>query len=273
MVLKRIDRMTLLMLGSGGFYPSSERETSCYILTDEERLLIFDCGTGLARIGSLIERLDFGHRHHIQIFLSHYHLDHSIGVTWLPGLLTQPTTVHYPQAPAVSAQGEEGLRALTSPPLFALPFADFPDSIGFEPIDAATALEIGDWSVTFLSQEHAGGSVGFRVNDSFAYVTDTDIGGSPEHVAFLEGVDVALVDSMYDTDDHDALVTTGEPVEHGSSRGVAAVASEAGVDRPVLVHLNPRYDSGRLDRMCKEAQEVLPSCTLGTDGFEFELGE
>ncbi|MGN6547595.1 MAG: MBL fold metallo-hydrolase, partial [Aureliella sp.] len=70
--------MKLHCLGTTGYHPSSTRQTACYYLP--ELSLVLDAGTGI--IG-LTNQLRAEPRESLDIFLSHAHLDHIIGLTFL----------------------------------------------------------------------------------------------------------------------------------------------------------------------------------------------
>jgi len=76
--------------------PQDDRATTSLALRFPETLFVFDAGTGLARLGTgpYVRLLPPGDRP-IHIFLSHLHLDHTVGLTFLPGLWSNPTVVHF----------------------------------------------------------------------------------------------------------------------------------------------------------------------------------
>src|SRR5689334_3837396 len=82
--------MKLILLGTGGYFPTSRRHTACVMLPEVG--IVLDAGSGMCRIGRYLKagRLD--------IFLTHAHLDHISGLTHLVNLIPpkvlQHTTVH-----------------------------------------------------------------------------------------------------------------------------------------------------------------------------------
>ena len=82
--------MKLILLGTGGYFPTSRRHTACLMLPEVG--VVLDAGSGMCRIGRHLqtEQLD--------IFLSHAHLDHISGLTYLvnlvPANVLARTTVH-----------------------------------------------------------------------------------------------------------------------------------------------------------------------------------
>src|SRR4028119_643953 len=71
--------MRVEFLGTAGFHPNSQRQTSGVLLPDvaSESAFLLDAGTGTFRlIGRDLPP-------HLHIFLSHAHLDHTAGLTFL----------------------------------------------------------------------------------------------------------------------------------------------------------------------------------------------
>ncbi|HEX5471716.1 MAG TPA: hypothetical protein VFW73_07500 [Lacipirellulaceae bacterium] len=65
--------MKLVLLGTGGYFPTSRRQTACLMLP--EIGVVLDAGSGICRIGKYL-RTDY-----LEIFLTHAHLDHIAGLT------------------------------------------------------------------------------------------------------------------------------------------------------------------------------------------------
>ena len=259
-------------LGVGGYIPTPLRNTSCYLVKSGDQAVIFDLGTGFgalavepgAHLLHGVSKLD--------IVFSHYHLDHFVGLTWLPKIWPQNATLHMPTTPSVEFKPHAAIRRLSAPPLFALQFEDYPGQYIVKPIETAK-LSIGNLTMSCIRQDHAGGSVGFRLGDAFAYITDTDSTDSQMHVDFLRGVDLALVDAMYDQQTYQELTSPTEPrADHGYSAGVAHLAKAAGVNRVGLVHISPDYDEARTQKLLGEAVQAFSECFLPIEGIALAAG-
>ena len=70
--------MRMTVLGSGGWIPTSSRQTSCYLITSGTEALILDAGTGFGALHidpSLLDGVET-----VTVALSHFHLDHVTGL-------------------------------------------------------------------------------------------------------------------------------------------------------------------------------------------------
>jgi len=124
---------------------------------------------------------------------------------------------------------------------------------------------VGNFTIRVMRQRHSGGSIGFRVEDRFAYITDTD--PDENHVSFLRGVQVAFMDAMYDSDDYKAAANQpGHKADHGSHLGVSSIAKQSGVSRLGLIHINPSYSESRCQAMIAESVRIFPSTFVPDEG-------
>ena len=245
---------TLHLLGTGGYHPTEQRHTPCLMLP--EAGIVLDAGTAFFRVRELIatDRLD--------IFLSHAHLDHCCGLTFLIDVLwkkdVREVVLH------ARPQDLDAVRTgLFDSPLFPVSF----DHV-VRPIEQSLAL--GGWTVRHREQEHPGGSLGFRLDNerrSIAYVTDTTANaGASDSIEFVRGVDV-LIHECYFSDEYAALARRSG---HSTVTEVAGLAAAAGVGRLVLVHVNPLAGSADIDRLAEVARRIFPATTIGLDGMTIE---
>jgi ribonuclease BN (tRNA processing enzyme) len=262
--------MRLVLLGTAGYHPSERRHTPCLLLPDCGVML--DAGTAVFRAGEYLVRPE------LDIFISHAHLDHVVGLTFLYSVL------HVHPLERITLHGlPECLRAveehLFSESLFPAkpPFELMALAEGDRPIIASKKSGqspkaftlVGDGKLTYFPLEHRGPSIGFRLEwpgHSMAYVTDTT---ADEHAAYVEavrGVDLLVHECFF----NDAQAEWSRKVGHSNTTPVAQVARRAGVKRLVLVHLNPvsqDADPVGLD----VARAIFPNTILGEDRMELEF--
>jgi len=244
--------MHVEFLGTGGYHPNERRHTACILLP--ELGVMFDAGTSVFRVPARLQTSE------LSIFLSHAHLDHIAGLTFLLPLVLdgrldrcrvygRPETLH-----AVRTH------------LFAE--AVFPVEPEFEYVELPEQVAVSREGVLrHCPLKHPGASRGFRIDwpdRSLAYITDTVADGS--YREFVRGVDLLIHECYFPDSQASFAVQTG----HSHTTPVAELARDAGVGRMVLVHIDPLDDSDDpLD--LPKARAIFPNTELAEDGLILEL--
>ncbi len=230
--------MQLHCLGTAGYHPNETRHTSCYFLPESG--LVLDAGTGMFRLPSLIQTDT------IDILLSHAHLDHIVGLTFLLGIVYQRPVER------VRVWGEaEKLAAVQNLLVNECIFpAQLP--VTWHAIDANQALgehlslDIAGARVTWRPQTHPGGSVAYRIDwpsptpgsareRSLVYATDTTGATDPEILRWMHGADVLLHECNFHDHQRDWAVKTG----HSYPERVAEVSRCVQPLQVFLTHISP----------------------------------
>lgn len=246
--------MRLILLGTTGYHPNDRRHTPCLLLP--ECGLMLDAGTSTYRAGEYLKTPE------LDIFLTHAHLDHVVGLTFLFSVMAvhplQRITLH--ALPDKLAAVDEHL------------FSDalFPTRPPFElrPLEESFMLA-GGGRMTHFPLEHAGGSIGYRLDwpgHSMAYVTDTTADPDAAYVEKLRGVDLLIHECNYSDSQAELARTLG----HSNTTPVAQVARKACAKRLVLVHIDPLStadDPIGLDT----ARAIFPNTIIGEDRMELEF--
>lgn len=260
--------LRLLPLGTNGYFPTQGRQTMSFLLRGSEVALLLDAGSGVARLAEPIGREAIEGVARLDIVLTHYHLDHVVGLSYLPGLLVGKSVRIFAPAPPLTAAGSEALDRLLTPPLFPIGLARWPLAVEVVPY-AGPTLEIGALALAFRAQKHPGGSVGVRIGDLLAYITDTVIDRAT--IDFVRGVDNLLHEVWLDDDEaeRDDAARTG----HSAAGPVADLAREAGVGRLIPVHHHPRRTEAQLEALAA-GMRVRAGCAveLPVEGRFIELG-
>lgn len=246
--------MQAWLLGTGGWLPTDRRETSCILLREGPDALVLDAGTGFRRLVTEPGLLQGVERLHVA--LTHYHLDHTTGLVAVPALASR-VAIHV-WAPGESVYGVSAdrlvRRLLDSP--FLLDAADTLERFVSSVHDLDGAAELGPFRLeTRVQPRHTGPTLAFKVDGWLAYVTDTAY--DEENATFARGARVLLHEAMHPADE------TDDPI-HSASGEAARIAEAAGVERLVLVHVNPT--PGWEDGLLEPAAARFAASEVGLDG-------
>jgi len=251
--------MKLILLGTGGYYPTAQRQTACLLLP--EIGVVLDAGSGIGRLREYLQTPG------LDIFLTHAHLDHVIGLTYMltavPPEVLQQTTVH-----GTAAKLQAVREHLFDPAIFPIE----PKFRQFKQLDDAPQLSIGGaggGTLTHFPLVHPSGSVGFRLDwpgRSMAYVTDTTAAVGADYIEAIRGVDLLVHECYFADNALDLPAVTG----HSWLLPVAEVAADAKVGRLVLVHIGPHYASTDAFDLAA-ARRVFENVEIGADRMVLEF--
>jgi len=248
--------MKVILLGTAGYHPNDERHTACVLLP--ECGVVLDAGSGFFRLPRFLQN---GQLH---IFLSHAHMDHVVGLTYLLGMERQcsfDSICIYGEAEKLESVNEHLFSELL-----------FPVRPGFKTcaLSPGEELSLPDGvTVRCFLLEHRGGTVGYRFDwpdRSMAYVTDTTAAPDIAYRQHIAGVDLLLHECYFPDDQAELAAKTG----HSVTSAVAELALRARVARVVLVHINPTL-SGTDPLGLERARRIFPNMSLGHDLMELDF--
>lgn len=259
--------MLLLPLGTNGFIPSLGRQTMSFLVVDSGAALLLDAGSGVSRLleAPVAKALDGIER--LDVLLTHYHLDHVVGLSYLPGVSRDRRVRIFAPAPPLTEGGPEALGTLIAPPLFPITLDRWPMAVEVVPY-GGPELEIGPFQLRVRAQRHPGGSAGVRIDDRLAYVTDTVV--DPETAGFARGVGTLLHEVWLSAAEaeHEDAGRTG----HSAVPGVADLARRAGIGRLVPIHHHPRRTAVEIEALARDlAKRSGRQVRLAVEGEPLDL--
>ncbi len=260
--------MRWIPLGTNGFFPSFGRQTMSFLVLAGDEALLLDAGTGVGRLAEPALAARLGTCTGLDVLLTHYHLDHVVGLSYLRTLWAGPLTIHAPEPPLVDAPARESLARLIGPPFFPRPLANHAPPIEVAPY-TRERLTIGAFELALRRQRHDGGSVGVRLGSELAYVTDTELDEST--IGFATGVHTLLHEVWWSDEEAAAagFISNG----HSWAGGVADLANRAGVRRLAPVHHHPRRGPAELERLADRLAAAADcEVLLAAEGSEHSTG-
>ena len=233
--------------------------TSCVQVTlSDGTILALDAGTGIRSLG-----LSLPEPSHIDILLTHLHLDHIQGLMFFAPAFNPRSeiTIWGPEAPELSLQ--DRIARYISAPLSPVEVRELPCEVSFNNCPAAE-WQIGTATIRASSVTHRGPTLGYRItedDESICYIPDHEpaLGAEIEQLdpEWISGFDLARDCSLLI---HDSQYTDAEYGQHmgwGHSRlsDTLAFARRVGAKRTLLFHHDPLHTDDQLDRMYTQAAE------------------
>jgi len=274
--------MKIKFYGVRGSLPVCGREferyggnTTCIKIYRENahRIAIIDAGTGIRNLGKEIISTGLS-QHIINIFFSHFHLDHIQGLPYF--------------APAYNKEQEIGIVAMgrrgkikNLKEIFSTQMQEEYFPIGLDMMGAQFEFfAYGDKEKLFgaivkaAPQHHIypGGSYGIRAEDeskAFAVCTDVEHidGIDPKVVELARNVDVLIHDGQYTPAEYKKMKGWG----HSSFEHAVEVAIKANVKKLIITHHDPDHNDDFLDAMESECQKLFPNSLFAKEGMEITV--
>ncbi|MBU4299159.1 MBL fold metallo-hydrolase [Patescibacteria group bacterium] len=249
------DNIKIIFLGTNGWYDTKTGNTICTLLETKEYSIILDAGNGIYKIAQYIDV-----KKPAFLFLTHFHLDHIVGVHIL-------TKFKFRQG--LNIYGQKGtkkiLNKLINQP-FTVPLAKLRYKVKIQGISE------GKYFLPFLVEAkflvHSSPCLGYRFEidgKKIAYCTDTGICQNFKELA--RGADLLITECTLKS----GQKTPGWP--HLTPEQGARIAKEAGVKKLILTH----FDSGNYKTIKerKEAEKIaktiFKNTTAAFDNLEINL--
>jgi ribonuclease Z len=291
--------LDLVFLGTSGSMPTANRAPTALLVRRGGERLLFDCAEGTQR---QLLRSSVGLLELREIFLTHYHADHYLG---LPGML-KTFALRGRELP-ITIYGPRGLAELFG--ALRRIFGKLTYGYDLVEIEPGERLERGDYRIETFGVQHGVSALGYALVEDprpgrFDVETADALGvpSGPERGTLQAGGSVALADGRTVTADqvlgparpgrkvvlagdtaparsvleaaldadllvHEATFCEEEEerareTEHSTAGGAAALARDANVRMLALTHLSSRYFGPEVAR---EARAIFPDTVVPRD--------
>ena len=189
----RSENTEVRLLGTGGWLPTDERETACMYVRSGPDVLLLDAGTGARRLITEPALLKGVERLHV--VLSHFHLDHVMGLVALAGLPLE-REIWMPARLLAGLPADEVFERLVDPPFFT-----GTDVVGAPASSRATVSWGPSGSRSAFSLSIPGKTIAVKVDGRLVYCTDTAY--DAENIGFARGASILLHESFWPGDTTD----------------------------------------------------------------------
>lgn len=269
--------MELRFWGVRGSFPVSGKDKIKYgghtpcasVLSSGGQLIIVDAGTGLKDLGDEIMKAKAEKPIELHLLLTHFHLDHIMGLPFFGPLYSLRTTITF-YADEEPEKTEEYLAGLMGGRYYPQDLSETESVKIFKKIEKGS-FSIGEVEISRCPLRHPQGSNAYRLEEerrSIVFATDTehpDQGRDERLVSFARGADFLIYDATFTPQEY---ASSRRGWGHSTWLEGTEVAKAAGVGTLCLSHFNPDYPDDVLDEMTRFAQRAFPSTLAAQEGLK-----
>lgn len=257
---------------SGTDYLHYGGNTPCVEVRCDDHVLIFDAGTGIRGLGqSLLKEYD---QIKADLFLSHTHLDHIIGIPFFCPFHIQGHEFNLWAGHLEDKTIKQVICQMMSAPLFPIPTDFFKANVQFHDFKPFETLKVGqDIHVKTTALNHPNGAIGYRVDykgKSVCYVTDTEhILNKPDEniLKLIQDADIFIYDSTYTDEEYENHKGWG----HSTWEEGVRLSNLANVKTFIIFHHDPNHPDSFMEIIAQKAHKERPGTLVSHEGMVLSL--
>ncbi|HEX2581496.1 MAG TPA: MBL fold metallo-hydrolase [Dongiaceae bacterium] len=242
--------------------------TPCIEVRCGRQLLILDGGTGLRPLGKYLS--DLGEVD-ADIFLTHTHLDHIMGIPFFGPIYDKHSNLNlWAGHLAPPHQLRDVLAGMMIDPLFPVPIDFFGSKPHYHDFNIGDTLYPRSGVVVKTAPlNHPNGATGYRIEyqgKSICYVTDTEHDTAAPNQTIIElirGADLFIYDSTFTEDEYEKYRGWG----HSTWQEGAKLADLAEVKTFVIFHHDPSHNDAAMDSIAAQAHRRRPGTLVAREGM------
>ncbi|MCX5694151.1 MAG: MBL fold metallo-hydrolase [Candidatus Omnitrophica bacterium] len=246
--------MKLHFLGTSGWYDTVLGNTLSILLETNQAYIVFDAGGGFYKLDKYIKE-----NKPIIVLLSHFHLDHVIGLHAL-------AKFNFPQG--IKVFGPKGIKRLfnfiiNSP--YSMPVNRLKTKLTVNEFSNSLKLPV---KIEYKKLRHVSTCYGYRIcadNKTVVFCTDTGLCRNLDLLA--KGADVLIAESSLPPG------KTDDDWPHLNPQQAALLAKRAKVKQLFLAHFDSGVylTRGDRDRAKKSAQKIFKNTQAASDGLSMRI--
>lgn len=248
-------KIKITFLGTNGWYDTKTGNTICILIECPEYYIVLDAGNGFGKLDRHIDQ-----NKPVYVFLSHFHLDHIIGLHTLPKFRFKKR---------LTIIGQKGTRDILKVFLnwpFTLPLEDH--KFKSEIVEVPEGLNKLPFKAEVLPMLHASPTLGIRLelgNRIISYCPDT--GYCKNAVELARNADLTITECAYTLD----FNVKNWP--HLNPETAAKIASESKAEKLILTHFDAeKYPDFKSRKKAESiAKKIFPKTIASRDNMEIEI--
>ena len=235
-------------------------DTICVLVRLAGQDILLDAGTGLMTLPP--EQMEAPA---LTLLLTHYHIDHLLGLPLCPYVLRPGKRLEVYGAPRAGTDAHGALSQLLSRPLWPVGPDKLPAELAFHSLPET--MDVGPIHIETMEGVHPDGVTLFRLTGggrSVAYITDCTLAEEalPAITRFVRGCDLLLCDGQYSREEWPTRSGFG----HSTWAASARLAAACGAKQARVLHHDTTHTDDILDEADREVRAICPACSLAAQG-------
>ncbi len=242
--------------------------TSCVEIRVQDNILIFDMGSGLKNLGdSLLKRKI----NNFDIFLSHFHYDHTCGLPFFKPAFS----------PNIKFNLRSGrndmvkvLESQISSPSFPITIKEFKANINYNYFNVGDDIVIKDKiKISTLPLNHPDGAVGYRIEHQdkiVSYITDHEHEENIKNeklINFVSNSDLLIYDSTYRDEEFQNYKGWG----HSTWQEGVRLSNYSKIKKYAIFHHNPDNKDNTMKEIEEEANLIGKNILVAKEGMSVKI--
>jgi len=264
--------------GARGSIPTAGRSflryggnTTCYSIRTDRGIIIFDAGTGIARVAE--EMAGLSRTLPVTLLFTHFHMDHIMGFPCFDPVYIKNERITVMADPRRRDNWKKTLKTFMGKPYWPIGLGETAANMTLKDIPVERdAIDVYGARVSWFSVPHPQSCLAYRVEthkNTIIIATDVEYAEnsiSSAFISFCRGADFLIYDAQF---------TPGEYITHrgwghSSWRTGTRIAAQAGVGRLVITHHAPARTDSQLERIVKSARREFPNTCAAREGMRLK---